>query len=363
MDTATTTYTIFCDEAGHTGTNYLDPDQPFYVSAGWLLDHSASCAPLNLARPRGGQSLEFKAAQALKSERGQAEIMRVFDDLRRLGGVPLFYLGEKRYLLAERVAATLLDVHTNPDAGWVDIGQGWPAIIQGMYRLSDPTLARFAQLYHRPSRPSFEETIEAISSELADAHPRLAATIAGASKHVDAIFGHDLDDRVGFRHFQLSSPNLAALLNVIRLADQFVEFRQGSLEVVHDESLRYADAYGRYVSMLTWPGRSVEGPTLGGKIRRLGFRTVAGFRATDSRTTPHLQAADYLASGVLRLTQAAAREEAWTPALVDMAKLTLLGLTLSDSPPFGGICAGEALKAKITMALVRHVLPGGRDVP
>ena len=32
--------TVYCDESGNSGPNYIDIPQPFYVLAGWLIPHS-----------------------------------------------------------------------------------------------------------------------------------------------------------------------------------------------------------------------------------------------------------------------------------------------------------------------------------
>ncbi|WP_440604609.1 DUF3800 domain-containing protein [Bacillus sp. GB_SG_008] len=33
-------YDIYCDESGNSGGNYLDPQQPFYILAGWFVERN-----------------------------------------------------------------------------------------------------------------------------------------------------------------------------------------------------------------------------------------------------------------------------------------------------------------------------------
>src|SRR2546423_972601 len=112
-DTPSATHVLYCDEAGHTGTNFLDADQPFYVSAGWLIPARA-CEGLFVCTGPGG--IEWKATTAIKSGRGQQHVLGVFNALRAAGALPFFGITEKRYGLAERVHETLLDEVTNQAA-------------------------------------------------------------------------------------------------------------------------------------------------------------------------------------------------------------------------------------------------------
>ena len=92
------THTVYCDEAGFTGNNLLDHQQPFFAYSAVALE-AAEAAEIveHIVRDRGVQGGELKAANLLKSPRGQQTMLKVLDAIEGRYAVTFH---EKKYALA-----------------------------------------------------------------------------------------------------------------------------------------------------------------------------------------------------------------------------------------------------------------------
>jgi hypothetical protein len=92
------THTVYCDEAGFTGNNLLDHQQPFFAYSAVALE-AAEVAEIveHIVRDRGVQGGELKAPNLVKSPRGQQTMLRVLDAIQGRYAVTFH---EKKYALA-----------------------------------------------------------------------------------------------------------------------------------------------------------------------------------------------------------------------------------------------------------------------
>jgi hypothetical protein len=92
------THTVYCDEAGFTGNNLLDHQQPFFAYSAVAIE-AAEAAEIveHIMRDRGVQSGELKAANLVKSPRGQQTMLRV---LHAIEGRYAVTFHDKKYALA-----------------------------------------------------------------------------------------------------------------------------------------------------------------------------------------------------------------------------------------------------------------------
>src|SRR5690349_17912865 len=110
--------TVYCDESGNDGPNYLNPHQPFYVLAGWAVpDKRIVDATLAVERTRvrivpDADELKFKMFK--KSEGRREAVIALMSELGQLGLVPIFVFAEKRFCIAAKIVETFLDPYYNP---------------------------------------------------------------------------------------------------------------------------------------------------------------------------------------------------------------------------------------------------------
>ena len=102
--TADSPLAFFADESGNTGKNHLDPDQPYYVAAGWLLRRSdvpraSSLVHDSLSKSEMG---ELKGRKLVKTTKGRRVLRELLPALLAFC-TPLSVVIEKRYSLCIRM--------------------------------------------------------------------------------------------------------------------------------------------------------------------------------------------------------------------------------------------------------------------
>jgi hypothetical protein len=92
------THTVYCDEAGFTGNNLLDHQQPFFAYSAVALEEAEAAEIVeHIVRDRGVQGGELKAVNLVKSPRGQQTMLRVLDAIEGRYAVTFH---NKKYALA-----------------------------------------------------------------------------------------------------------------------------------------------------------------------------------------------------------------------------------------------------------------------
>jgi hypothetical protein len=102
--------TIYCDEAGNTGANLLDPDQPFFILAS--NDFSSGEADGLLEHVRTGQGGEPKFSVLRRRPEGIARVIRLLSDPRLNKDRVRVGVFHKRYMIVSKmvdlIAETLI---------------------------------------------------------------------------------------------------------------------------------------------------------------------------------------------------------------------------------------------------------------
>lgn len=83
---------VYLDEAGNTGTNFLDIAQPVYVAAGWCVpEEVADRARITVAEARLDAGMkELKGSQLLRTKIGRDRAGAILDQMLGLGCLPVF---------------------------------------------------------------------------------------------------------------------------------------------------------------------------------------------------------------------------------------------------------------------------------
>ncbi len=359
-----TDWILYCDEAGNAGPNYWDREQPYHVSAGWLVSPDAHGAFENAireacARTRAG---ELKGANLLRRPRGIRTIVRLFQELAATGCLPLFIIADRRFCVAGKAVETFLDPVTNPAAAWLPTGAVarrhgvWEVVAQ----LPDSALQVFAEAYREPSTDGFCAALHALVSALraAQAPRRLIITFEEAEPHLPRITQYETHGSELASHGVETALNAPVFFHLVKAADRFIEIMHPAerMVVVHDEIRAFAAVLERTVRALTVAADvSPEFIGLDGEMVRLGVKQVAGFRVESSANVPGLQAADLLASSVARLARDVRNGRPWSAELLELASITLPLLLSEDDgvpPMLAGMLADRGHIAELLVPLV-----------
>ena len=186
---------LYLDESGNTGTNFLDDAQPIYALAGWVVPEELreaaqrviveSCS--SIATP------ELKGSQLLRHTRGRTLVTELLEELLQLGCMPVFSVMEKRYAVVGKIIETFLDPPYNPRASnrftWdTDLKQG---IAERLYRLPGEGFGRLWDLIRRPDIEEADEWEAALRAVVVRLMllglDDLAQLFEGALGHIDDV--------------------------------------------------------------------------------------------------------------------------------------------------------------------------------
>jgi len=354
-------HTLFLDESGHAGANYLAHDQPFHTEGGVLLrdDLIPAVQQIVAAALDTGTAPELKAADLLDGRNGRRKLAEVLGQVVALDGAQvIFCVGERRYCLAGRAVETLLDPDTNPAAAllphWsVDRREAaWDIVAS----LDDAVLEEFAHAY----KALDEATMSAAASSLADAlgsagFNRLASACRAAIPNmVEILRVENLRVRPGVKHRLVSALNAPLCMHATKQADRLVEAMdsRASLRLVHDQINRFDSLLAPAIATLSGDtGTPLELVRGDGSSVRMGLRRLGDFSVGDSKTEPCLQIADLVASSVSRiLRDVASGNIEWSADLIAIARATV-GLLFEHPYLHGTIMVSQRTKGLLTERL------------
>ncbi len=148
---------VYCDESGNSGPNYIDPLQPFYVLAGWLIpDERVVEVSVKIDKFRHEhfrQREELKSVGMLRNDSAKRKCAELFSDLGQLDCVPLYLIAEKRFCVAAKIVETFLDpeYHSFLKHSFTMDFESKQEIANTLYeRLPDNVITQFAEAYRAP---------------------------------------------------------------------------------------------------------------------------------------------------------------------------------------------------------------------
>lgn len=356
--------TLYCDESGNSGSNYLDPDQPLHVLAGWLVPaKSAAALEAAVAKMRRcyPQAKELHALKAIKSPKGREGAAELASALLDAGCLPTYIVAEKRYCVGAKIVETYFDPMHNEAARWLPTTafEARRTLAQGFADLPLPILAEFVAAYRAPEASAFARNIEAIAVE-SDRRggALLARTLRAQHDSVAELASIEATAGPEFSHAAMVSLNFPIFCRFVNLVDEFVaETGGGKVHVVHDETREFEAAF-RYMFKAFATARSSYLPILGpnGRPMRFGLDHLERFTTTESSKSAGVQAADVLAASVRHLLATRLRGDQWDASMRRLCYRTLTPL-LFPEPRVADILAGD-LGLRV---MLRPVLEVARD--
>jgi len=359
---ATSTNTLFVDESGNAGPNYLDDEQPFHVAAGFLV------AQANLTTFRDAIKTTLRAgekgAQLMKSPDGQR---RAIDIIKRIGaarGTPFFVIMDRRFAISGKMVDVFLDPFHQDAVDWLPTSalQERQRITERLSdMLSTTILNDFAKAYKAPAVGEFERSLRDIIACLqSHGDARLVTAFNGALRHVAAIVKSETYGDAATTHGQWASLNVPALAHLLRHVDRVMDSRSGLFDVVHDRQEQFRLLFERLTTALSDVDADVvEVRVPDGTTYRGIYRNLNSFCTCNSASEVALQAADVLASSIARLARVATQSHReWTDELQQLALMTLPALMddcpIGGAPPFASIYAHERTTAALLTRMFLH---------
>jgi hypothetical protein len=349
---------VYCDESGNTGPNYLDPEQPFYVLAGWsipinrLADVAAAVEKARQTHCPGG---ELKSSRLLRRPSGVRAAIALLEQLGQLHCVPLYVAAEKRFCVAGKIVETFMDPMFNDrvENPFIPDVITKQEIANALYdHLPADVFDGFAAAYRSPTGEAFRASLTSIVVSVEQRiNPELAAALEGCRPYLDQIARLEADTSIlGSVQQMFNMPALTSLLMMIEVLGRWglVEVRK----IVHDEHAKYDESYREIFEIHRNAGEGFYSLPNGANLV-CPLKHIGGFEIAVSHENPFLPAADILAGAARTVFCKAHGGVEPTADEVRLSEFILPPLLRPD-PKIAWLIASDQLLRKLGKAYFRH---------
>ena len=308
--------TVYCDESGNDGSNYLSPDEPFFVMAGWIVPSEAHAdaavavekvrvATREQLKKSGNQPDPFELhSDQFKKRRG--DLSQFLKTMTNTGLVPIYIVAEKRYCIAAKIVETFVDSVSNEIvAPFFDLDSTTKTEMANclLERLKPRTLKTFARAYRNPSPQAFEDALTLVVADCETLiNPELAAVINGCRQNLAEMAKVESDGAAAYAN-AAASLNLPCFVQFMNLIERYCQVREVAVPlVVHDTQQTYDEGFLEVFKVMQAKPVSrtaiVDGELWGVSSETLERIESLEFR--DSKDELLVQASDMLAGAVAR---------------------------------------------------------------
>lgn len=332
-------YDIYCDESGNSGGNYLDPQQPFYILAGWFVERNLKYRAENrislFKKEHFPDKEELKGAEILKSNRGQILGNKLISDLGQAHCIPFFVIAEKRYCLSAKMVEAFLDSEHNekvsPAFSWMNGIK--KDIAQVIYNISDRSLEMFANAYKNPSIEALMNAQQTLIYELnQNSYSEIASAIEGSTKYMDLILEEENYGINALPNKALRSLNLPIFTSFIQIVERFTRNQKvKKVRMFHDETKQFREAYPE---AFNWYARAKKEPVEfvleNGTTILSSLKSLQVFDMQESKDSMLIQGADMLASFINLYCTRIMTNKKISPELKKFGELLFSALWVND---------------------------------
>lgn len=329
-------WSLFCDESGNTGPDYINDQQPFCAAAGILVRDADLFALEAIVASITGPGMAFKGTRLLGSSPGRRAVWSLFSRLETLPAYSFYMVFEKRLALAGRVLDLLCDPDSNPIAAWLPMTakERRKDLSEVLLDQVDwHTFSEFAAGYRDMDVPRLSDAVSGMAKALSSAGDCavLRQTLDYAASDMTAIVRSEARNQSPTRVRLLGSLNLPAYNHMVVAADRFVDGR-GRMSVVHDRINGYDEEIRVFTGLMS--GVASNWITEGGRRMTTGLANVIGFRVSSGGDVPALRAADCLASCVTKVFREVSSGVQWSGTARDLARYVMKRVAPAE-PVFG----------------------------
>ncbi|MCU4797362.1 DUF3800 domain-containing protein [Bacillus cereus] len=342
-------YTIFCDESGNSGSNYLDKEQPFYIIAGWIVPDKnlKETSIISECAENLGIEGELHGTKLIKRKKAQQEFIFLIKKLgHEIECIPTFVLVEKRYCIAAKIIETLLDPSYNDevDNRYTYDNLMKKQLVEKLYTAPDEYLSKFINSYNDANPVLMESAINLLCEFLeSNNESDLSRKLKGAIKYLENNLESEKKAREHLPNKAMMSLNLPAYVSYITLLEQLGGLINAKFSLVHDKTKQFEEAYSLMFKTFS-EAESSEYTLTDGNSILLGFKYLKAFSFEDSKESRWIQAADILASVIGRILKRVYSGEPLEAELLELAKLTLPALIDYEIRIAQSICFDETRK-------------------
>ncbi|TWT80553.1 hypothetical protein CA13_19980 [Planctomycetes bacterium CA13] len=341
--------TIYLDESGNDGPNYISAQDPFYVLGGWIVpDRKIVDATVLMERFRQAHSSQTFDLKFKMFRRRPYLLCELMTKLGEIGLVPMFVLAEKRYCIAGKIVETFLDPYYSSKLRGhfgVDL-EAKREIANTLYeRLPTSVLNEFAASYREPSQTGFESVLSRVVASCREhVNAEVAELMLGSEDRLGDIAAAELHavDAFGKGSATINAP---CLISMAMLIEQLGRKHDISPQrIVHDEQGPYQTDFARiFQSFLSAPEEhrfQLEGMD----VPFGAIRNINTLEFQKSEQQPLVQAADLLAGSIAHVAKKLVGEESLHVQESELAMFAFLPMYVPQLRLANPVCSERMLK-------------------
>lgn len=351
---------VFCDESGNTGANFLDPDQPVYVLAGWGVkfdDLLSAAAVVESCRSKYGIAGELRAKKLLRTQKGCKVAADLIGNLIALRCVPIFTIVEKRYAVAAKIVDTYLDYVYNPAAPTI-VGIDALACSELANLICDipeDLLRRFAVAYRKLDISE----LKAVASELRTVREtQIPKEILLAIPRVVPKLSEIVSAEAAFRSSQpnnaLGSLNFPIFVNMLILVESLAERANTMAKLHHDELKEFEQGFRSIFDAYRSAKTTGEIKLTNGVTIPQSLQHISELVMVESHSNSLIQAADILAGLLSEISVSAIKHTEPSQPLKEIARIIYPLVLFTDhqfGPQFAALLASNSFFLDVATSL------------
>ena len=352
---------LYIDEAGNSGSNYLDKDQPYHIHAGWLIElrkerHAREAVQRILVDSH--LSNELHAKQLFRTSKGRRVVHDVLSIMPKYC-IPVFVIYEKRFCVTALIVDQLLDPVWNPAASELPLcaRDERLEIAQKIHKqLTEDQVTKFMNSAREGNGAELVNLIDELSicDQLSAQYRVLFSRAPKDARHWSQCIDHSAPG--GGSHKSGLALNGRAFTGICFLAGELASSRRMKVDFIHDNTKVFEHIYradfgrlrdGFYLKMAHVYGERA--------FSDLYVPSLGQFSTADSKSEPLLQAADILAT-TIRVAAEKVHDEAWWKEPVAERAATI-GCSLVFAAPakLGHLLASEKFAKTFVAASIKTV--------
>ncbi|WP_142954545.1 DUF3800 domain-containing protein [Bacillus cereus] len=349
-------FTIFCDESGNTGSNFIDREQPFYIIAGWMVPNKKleEFSVIDKSAESLGIEGELHGTKLIKSKKAQQEFISLFNRLcKEIECIPIFIIAEKKYCIAAKIIETLLDPYYNDevDNSYTYDNLKKKKLVEKLNNVPYEYLVEFINSYNEANPVTMENAIDLLCGFLeSNNESDLSKKIKGSIKYLEDNLESEKKAREHLPKKTMLSLNLPVYISYITLLEKLGGAINAKFSLVHDKTQQFKESYSHIFDLYS-DAESFESKLTDGNSILLGFKHLKEFSFEDSKESRWIQAADLLASVIGRVLKRVYSDEPIEAELLELARLTIPALMVNEIKMADSICFEETRK-KLFRAII-----------
>ena len=304
-------FTTYIDEAGNTGDNLIDLQQPFYVMAAVSVPDDKKTVMESILHEqfesvREIEEKEIKGTKWIKATNKQPALKIIIYDLLDNSGDIHISIIEKRFMIAGMAVNTFFDYASNhsKNKSWMCSPQ--KSIDAANHYYQESTNDELSKIGKAIRRPTFEGYSEAVAILKARAHNReRMEMLSYTESNMKEIYDFESEPNDLFNDSVFHSPNLTSFHCVGNMLARMCRDSQRTTSLVFDDCTLCNHAYKKTFEMFSKADRDVEWPD--GREVLTWKNRILGLQTAKSDVVTLIQIADVVASSVEKVTQKISR--------------------------------------------------------